>query len=204
MLSGEPLPRDRSSNGEQRAVACVELDDDRFAQRSMRHVVAQHDPSRAIARFSARRVRDVDSLVIAVTGLREPAHRERRRVVAQQPVVPSRRIVGAAEREKENGADRNPRRVEQPGAPRHASYHSDPMTRDEIERKLVEIVQKEKHVATESLRADTALADAGIDSLDSLTILFAIEEHFHISIPDDQARSMRTFGDMVDVVERLI
>ncbi len=79
------------------------------------------------------------------------------------------------------------------------------MTRDEIERKLIEIVRKEKSdIPEEQLTAATALAEAGIDSLDALTILFAIEEEFHVSIPDDQARAMKTFGDMIDIVAGLV
>ncbi|HUJ14899.1 MAG TPA: phosphopantetheine-binding protein [Thermoanaerobaculia bacterium] len=77
------------------------------------------------------------------------------------------------------------------------------MTRDEIQQKLIEIVRKEKEIPDDKLTLDTPLADAGIDSLDALTILFAIEEQFHISIPDDKARAMKTFGDMVDVVQEL-
>jgi acyl carrier protein len=75
------------------------------------------------------------------------------------------------------------------------------MTRAEIEQKLIEIVRKEKDIPEEKLRPETPLADAGIDSLDALTILFGIEEEFHISIPDDRARAMTTFGDMIDAVE---
>ena len=74
------------------------------------------------------------------------------------------------------------------------------MTRAEMEQKLVEIVRREKHLPIESLAPDAQLADAGIDSLDALTILFAIEEEFKISIPDDRARAMKTFGDMADTV----
>jgi acyl carrier protein len=77
------------------------------------------------------------------------------------------------------------------------------MTRSEIERKLIDIIKQEKEVASGQLTPETALADAGIDSLDSLTILFAIEEEFRISIPDDQARGIRTFGDMIGVVQEL-
>jgi acyl carrier protein len=79
------------------------------------------------------------------------------------------------------------------------------MTRDEIERKLVEIVRHEKSdIPDEKLTAATPLSEAGIDSLDALTILFAIEEEFHISVPDDKARAMKTFGDMIDIVEGLV
>ena len=78
------------------------------------------------------------------------------------------------------------------------------MTRDEIAQSLIEVVRQEKDIPADTLALDTPLADAGIDSLDSLTILFAIEEKFHISIPDDKARAITTFGDMVDVVEGLL
>jgi len=79
------------------------------------------------------------------------------------------------------------------------------MTRDEIERKLIEIVRHEKSdLPDDKLTAATPLAEAGIDSLDALSILFAIEEEFHVSIPDEQARAMKTFGDMIDIVEGLV
>lgn len=78
------------------------------------------------------------------------------------------------------------------------------MTRAEIERKLIEIVRNEKQLPDDKLTAETALAEAGIDSLDSLTILFAIEEEFKITIPDATARAIKTFGDMIDAVESLL
>ncbi len=76
------------------------------------------------------------------------------------------------------------------------------MTRAEIEEKLIAIVRQEKDVADELLRPETTLAQAGIDSLDSLTILFGIEEQFGISIPDAEARAVRTFGDLIDIISR--
>lgn len=78
------------------------------------------------------------------------------------------------------------------------------VTRGEIEQELIAIVRQEKEIPKELLKSDTPLADAGIDSLDALTILFSIEEKFAISIPDSDARAMKTFGDMVAVVERHI
>ena len=77
------------------------------------------------------------------------------------------------------------------------------MTRDEIAAKLAELVRQEKDIPDEQLTPETVLAEAGIDSLDALTILFSIEEEFKISIPDDRAKQIRTFGDMITVVEEL-
>jgi acyl carrier protein len=78
------------------------------------------------------------------------------------------------------------------------------MTRAEIEETVTTIIRREKDVPSESLQPSTVLADAGIDSLDALTILFAIEEHFKIAISDTDARAIRTFGDMIDAIERLV
>jgi acyl carrier protein len=78
------------------------------------------------------------------------------------------------------------------------------MTRAEIEEKLVAIVRKEKDVPDDKLSLETPLAEAGIDSLDALSILFAIEEEFHISVPEDRARTIINFGDMVDIIESLL
>jgi len=77
------------------------------------------------------------------------------------------------------------------------------MTREEIAHKLTEIVKQEKDIPDEKLTTETVLADAGIDSLDALTILFAVEEEFKIAVPDDRAKAIKTFGDMIDVVEKL-
>jgi len=74
------------------------------------------------------------------------------------------------------------------------------VTRAEIEQQLITIVRQEKEIPADQLTPEAELAAAGIDSLDSLTILFAIEEHFHISVPDTAVRSMKTFGDMVNAV----
>jgi acyl carrier protein len=76
------------------------------------------------------------------------------------------------------------------------------VTRSEIAEQLVHLVRQEKDVPDDLLQPTTLLTDAGIDSLDSLTILFAIEEYFKISIPDADARAIRTFGDLTDLVAR--
>jgi acyl carrier protein len=109
-------------------------------------------------------------------------------------------IVQSPQREEQHRAEDNPHGVEpRKGAPDHAAIIR-AVTRAEIEEQLIAIVRQEKNVADELLKPETPLAEAGIDSLDSLTILFAIEEQFKISIPDDEARAVRTFGDLIDII----
>jgi acyl carrier protein len=183
-----------SSYRQQMAVDCIQLNDHGFAQSRVRHAVTKHDPPIALAGH-------VDRFVAWPMQDRQCPHGG---IVAQHPARTARRIVRMAQGQKEDGAEHNPRGVEQPVASPHRGYHIGPMTRAEIEEKLVAIVRNEKDVPEDKLSLETPLADAGIDSLDALTILFAIEEEFHISIPDDRARSMKTFGDMVDSIEALV
>ena len=198
----------RLSNRQSPPEGPIQLNHYRIAQCAVRNAIAEHDPSVGIAAtLTVRRPGDVYGLVIAeshgIAALQD-RHRANASVIAQDAARAAGWIVAMAQRQKENRAKRDPRGVEQPVAPAHARYHSGPMTRAEIEEKLVAIVRKEKDVPDEKLTLETPLADAGIDSLDALTILFAIEEEFHISIPDDRARAIRTFGDMVDSIEALI
>src|SRR5204863_39149 len=83
------------------------------------------------------------------------------RVVAEDAPGAARGILAVAEGEGEHGAQQNPRGIEQPAVMSHAvRYHSRPMTRDDIARKLVEIVRKEKQVADDKLTESTPLAEA--------------------------------------------
>jgi acyl carrier protein len=52
---------------------------------------------------------------------------------------------------------------------------------DEVTR----IISKELKVPLERLTPDTALRDLGVESLDLIEIIFALEEKFDISIPYD-------------------
>ena len=185
----------------------IKLHHHRIAKRRVRHAITQHNPPIRVPSLSAAGEGNVNRLVSAEAHrivLMQDRQRANACIVAQNAARAPRRIVAVAERQKEAGAERNPRGVEQPIAAPHRGYHTGPVTRAEIEEKLVAIVRNEKNVPDDKLSLETPLADAGIDSLDALTILFAIEEEFHISIPDDRARSMKTFGDMVDSIEALV
>jgi acyl carrier protein len=172
----------------------------------VRYAVAQHHPPRpppALPPPGVGHVHRFVPLIPRAIALAKDRNRAHGGVVAEDSVRAAGWILAIAQREKESGTQQDPQRVEQPKVPAHARYHSRAMTRDEIQQKLIEIVHQEKNIPDEKLSPDTPLADAGIDSLDALTILFAIEEQFHISIPDDKARAIKTFGDMVTVVEDL-
>jgi acyl carrier protein len=74
---------------------------------------------------------------------------------------------------------------------------------DSIEEKVVSTLATVKHIPQESITLDSSLADLGFDSLDTISLLFELENAFQISIPDERARSIRTVREIVEGVRFL-
>lgn len=190
-------------NAQQSAIARAQLDHDCFAQTRMRVAVEKHDPAILRRAFSPARAGHVHDLVVLHPARSGEGERALAGLDREDAACRTGRVFEAAQRDEQDRADREPCRIDpRKEAPEHAAIIRG-VTRGEIAEKLITIVRQEKNVSEELLAPETPLAEAGIDSLDSLTILFAIEEQFRISIPDDRARAIRTFGDMIDVVEDL-
>jgi acyl carrier protein len=54
-----------------------------------------------------------------------------------------------------------------------------------------------------ALSDDTTLADAGVDSLSALELVFAVEGHYGISIDPADADRIQSLGDLAASVDRL-
>lgn len=67
----------------------------------------------------------------------------------------------------------------------------------------VERILREQKPLPDQLDPNAPLTDYGLDSLDAINVLFALEEQFEISIPDEKARSIRTMGEMIAAIEEL-
>ncbi len=53
------------------------------------------------------------------------------------------------------------------------------------------------------LRQDATIESIGLDSLDKIEFLFALEQEFDIKIPDREVK-LSSIREMVDVIERLV
>ncbi len=73
-----------------------------------------------------------------------------------------------------------------------------------VSDKVVEIITREQHLEPGLVTIDSTFAELGIDSLDGVNILFALEEEFKIDIPDAVAQNMKSVRQVVDSLTRVI
>ncbi len=77
------------------------------------------------------------------------------------------------------------------------------MTFDPIAERVLAAIADTKRVPVDSVTPEATFEQLKIDSLDALNFAFALEEEFHISIPDEQLRELKTVGDAIEGVRRL-
>jgi acyl carrier protein len=73
-----------------------------------------------------------------------------------------------------------------------------------VSEQVMEVVATAQRVPRERVNIDTTFEELGMDSLDGINLVFAVEEKFDIAIPDDAAKSIRTIREMVDGVTKLV
>jgi acyl carrier protein len=75
---------------------------------------------------------------------------------------------------------------------------------DELMQKVIKVIAATKRIPAASVTIESDFAQLGIDSMDAVEILFALENEFDVSIPDDEVRSVRDIRQMCEGVERLL
>jgi acyl carrier protein len=76
-------------------------------------------------------------------------------------------------------------------------------TTEEIRSALAEIVHEVCNVPVEDVQMDKSFVDdLDADSLAMSEIIYAAEDKFGVSIPDDEAKNLKTVGDAVAYIER--
>ncbi|HXJ94953.1 MAG TPA: phosphopantetheine-binding protein [Terriglobia bacterium] len=73
-----------------------------------------------------------------------------------------------------------------------------------IEETVIRIIAQENHLDPGSVTLDSTFAELGIDSLDGVNILFALEAEMNIVIPDVVARHMGSVRQVVDSLRRVV
>ena len=75
----------------------------------------------------------------------------------------------------------------------------------DVEQTVIDIIAKEGSVPRDKIVLDATLQDLDVHSLDSVQIIFALEDKFGITVPDDQAQhATGTVRQLIEGVRQLI
>lgn len=75
------------------------------------------------------------------------------------------------------------------------------MDRAELEERLLDLVASTLQIPREEVKPEATFADdLKVDSLGVVDLLMALEDEFHITIPDEEAENIRTVGEAIDLV----
>jgi acyl carrier protein len=75
---------------------------------------------------------------------------------------------------------------------------------DELIQRIRNVIASTQRIPVEKVTIDSSFEELGIDSMDGVNILFALENEFNITIPDEAAKQIRNVRQMMEGVERLI
>lgn len=76
---------------------------------------------------------------------------------------------------------------------------------DDIAKKIIEIIAEELNMDENTISLESTFTDdLGADSLDVCQIIMRLEEMYEITIDDDAAMNIKTVGDAVEQLEKVV
>ena len=73
-----------------------------------------------------------------------------------------------------------------------------------IQDRVLRVIANTQRIPPERVKPDSTFEELGIDSMDSINILFDLESEFDIEIDDEDAKKIRTIREMIDGVTYLV
>jgi acyl carrier protein len=75
---------------------------------------------------------------------------------------------------------------------------------EDIVGRVIRVIAATQHIPAETITATSSFEDLKIDSLDGINIVFALENEFDVSIPDDDLKSIRGVPEVAEGISRLL
>jgi acyl carrier protein len=74
----------------------------------------------------------------------------------------------------------------------------------DLTQRVLRIIAETQRKEPAQVTIDSSFEELGIDSMDGVNIVFALENEFDINVPDDEVKNIRSIRDMVEGVRRLV
>jgi acyl carrier protein len=76
------------------------------------------------------------------------------------------------------------------------------VTREAVTAQIIDLIQND--IAAPGLTADSSLQSEGLDSLTVMSLVFKIEDHYNVTLDEEDADDLRTVGDLADLFLRRV
>jgi acyl carrier protein len=78
------------------------------------------------------------------------------------------------------------------------------MSNEELTARVISVITATQHLPQGKVTAHSTFQELGIDSLDGINILFALESEFNINIQDEGVQTLQSVNDVVDGIAKLL
>src|ERR1700679_323189 len=75
---------------------------------------------------------------------------------------------------------------------------------DDLTQRVLRIIAETQRKDPSQVTIDSSFEELGIDSMDGVNIVFALENEFNINVPDEEVKNIRSVRDMVEGVRKLV
>lgn len=75
---------------------------------------------------------------------------------------------------------------------------------EELSQRFLKVIATVKRLPPEKVTLESSFEELGIDSMDAVEILWALENEFDVSIPDEAAKGVRNMREMAEGVAKLV
>lgn len=75
---------------------------------------------------------------------------------------------------------------------------------DDLTERILAIIAETQRKDPAQVTVDSSFEELGIDSMDGVNIIFALENEFDINVPDDEVKNIHSVRNMVDGVRKLV
>jgi len=74
----------------------------------------------------------------------------------------------------------------------------------DLTQRVLRIIADTQRKDPSQVTIDSSFEELGIDSMDGVNIVFALENEFNINVPDEEVKNIRSVRDMVEGVRKLV
>jgi acyl carrier protein len=81
---------------------------------------------------------------------------------------------------------------------------ADSIPDDQLTQRVLRIIAETQRKDPSQVSAESSFEELGIDSMDGVNIVFALENEFNINVPDEEVKNIHSVRDMIEGVRRLV